>query len=102
MTILEDGIFSLTDFQTSDAEIVFLPEIDGVRTPEVWHRGDYQLLSSIELTNQMELFLSAREMAYPLLREWVASKEKGGASTLRIPIQDDPQPRLDFRPFPGE
>ena len=45
MTILEDAIFSLTDFEDSDAEIVFLPEVDGVRSPEIWHRGDYELLS---------------------------------------------------------
>ena len=42
MTILEDAIFSLTDFEQSDSEIVFLPEVDGVRTPEVWQRGDYE------------------------------------------------------------
>jgi hypothetical protein len=74
MTILEDAIFSLTDFQDSDAEIVFLPEIDGIRQPEIWHRGDYQLLSAAELKNQMELFLSAREMAYPIIADWIKSK----------------------------
>lgn len=74
MTILEDAIFSLTDFEGSDAEIVFLPEVDGVRTPEVWHRGDYDLLSEAELRNQMELFLSARESAYPIIVDWINSK----------------------------
>jgi hypothetical protein len=74
MTILEDAIFSLTDFEDSDAEIVFLPEVDGVRTPEVWHRGDYNLLSESELRNQMELFLSARESAYPIIADWIKSK----------------------------
>src|SRR5690606_1321237 len=61
MTILEDAIFSLTDFAESDAEIVFLPENEaGQRVPEVWHRGDYDLLSETELRNQLEVFLSAR------------------------------------------
>lgn len=45
MTLLEDAIFSLTDFEQSGAEIVFLPEVNGKRCPEIWHRGDYDLLS---------------------------------------------------------
>lgn len=75
MTILDDAIFSLTDFQTSDAEIVFLPEVDGVRTPEIWHRGDYELLSAIELRNQVELFLSARDAAYPIISDWLQTRK---------------------------
>jgi hypothetical protein len=75
MTILEDAIFSLTDFEQSDAEIVFLPEVDRVRTPEVWHRGDYDLLSPIELKNQIELFLSARSQAYPIIANWLSTKK---------------------------
>ncbi|MEM1132355.1 MAG: hypothetical protein AAGH53_05420 [Pseudomonadota bacterium] len=75
MTILEDAIFSLTDFQNSDAEIIFLPEEDGVRTPEIWNRGDYALLSETQMRNQMELFLSAREMAYPIIEEWLKSRK---------------------------
>lgn len=76
MTILEDAIFSLTDFEKSDSEIVFLPEIDGQREPEVWHRGDYNLLSQAELKNQLEVFLSARESAYPIIAEWLKNKKK--------------------------
>lgn len=75
MTILDDAIFSLTDFQDSDAEIVFLPEHDGVRSPEIWHRGDYNLLSAVELRNQSEVFLSARDAAYPIIAEWLRTKE---------------------------
>ncbi|MGQ7830612.1 hypothetical protein [Altererythrobacter sp. Z27] len=96
MTILEDAIFSLTDFQSSDAEIVFLPEVDGVRVPEVWHRGDYDLLSEVQLRNQMELFLSAREQAYPIIDNWLRSK----ASEFRdepVAERDHRQPSLDLR-----
>lgn len=96
MTILEDAIFSLTDFESSDAEIVFLPENEeGLRKPEVWHRGDYVLLSEAELRNQMEVFLSARESAYPLIADWLQSRGK-------LPVQppsaeDVNQHRLDLR-----
>jgi hypothetical protein len=74
MTILDDAIFTLTDFAASDAEIVFLPEVDGHRAPDIWHRGDYDLLSQSELANQLEIFLSAREAAYPIIKKWVAEK----------------------------
>ena len=95
MTILEDAIFSLTDFENSDAEIVFLPELDGVRVPEVWHRGDYNLLSEVELKNQMELFLSARSAAYPIISEWIRAK---GAPSKPITdnVEDSRQIRLDL------
>jgi hypothetical protein len=96
MTILEDAIFSLTDFEASDAEIVFLPEDeDGERSPEIWHRGDYQLLSDAELRNQMEVFLSAREQAYPIIAEWL--KEKKPA--VDAPVSEElNQPHLDLFP----
>jgi len=96
MTILEDAIFSLTDFFDSDAEIVFLPEDEkGVRMPEVWHRGDYTLLSEAELRNQMEIFLSAREAAYPIIADWLTKKKR--EKIVNTPILDDlRQQRLDF------
>jgi hypothetical protein len=96
MTILEDAIFSLTDFEASDAEIVFLPvDEEGERIPEVWHRGDYQLLSDIELRNQMEIFLSAREQAYPVIAEWL----KGKKAASEAPVMDEAeQPRLALLP----
>lgn len=95
MSILEDAIFSLTDFQDSDAEIVFLPEFDGVRQSEVWHRGDYNLLSASELKNQMELFLSAREMAYPIIAEWLRAKAPAKQPTSPQ-IDDSAQMRLNL------
>lgn len=97
MTILDDAIFSLTDFQSSDAEIVFLPEINDVRTPEIWHRGDYELLSPVELKNQSELFLSARAAAYPIIADWVRSK-KGRPAVPTSVDEDSRQIRLDLPP----
>ena len=93
MTILEDAIFSLTDFADSDAEIVFLPQVDGVRTPEVWNRGAYELLSESELRNQMEIFLSARESAYPIISDWLKSKKQNKPDKTK-PIDDRNQPGL--------
>lgn len=95
MTILEDAIFSLTDFEASDAEVVFLPEIDGVRRPEVWHRGDYSLLSDTELRDQLELFLAARSEAYPLIADWLRKTSKL-PSAPATQIDDGTQIQLDF------
>ncbi len=97
MTILDDAIFSLTDFQQSDAEIVFLPEINGKRTPEIWHRGDYELLSQVELRNQSELFLAARQSAYPIIAEWLRSK-KGPPKEAPAVEEDSRQIWLDLPP----
>ena len=98
MTILDDAIFSLTDFQASDAEIVFMPEIDGLRTPEIWHRGDYDLLSPIELRNQSEVFLSARSDAYPIIADWLRTK-RPSANIERDDAEDSRQIRLELPPF---
>lgn len=100
MTILEDAIFSLTDFEDSDAEIVFLPEVEGVRSPEVWHRGDYQLLSDGELRNQLEIFLAARSAAYPIIADWLARK-KPPKSTV-VDNRDDPAQIPLNLPMPGD
>lgn len=99
MTILEDAIFSLTDFEGSDAEIVFLPEVDGTRKPEVWHRGDYELLSAAELKNQIELFLSARALAYPIIANWL-STQKSVKIERTTELEDVRQIRLDLPPGP--
>ena len=95
MTILEDAIFSLTDFQSSDAEIIFLPEVDGVRTPEVWKRGDFNLLAASELKNQMEIFLAAREMAYPIIQDWI-QKQHPVKTPEVAPSEERDQLRLDY------
>ena len=53
MTIIDDAFLSLTDYQNSPAEILFFPKGFGdekdKRVPELWTRGDYELLSRHEL-----------------------------------------------------
>lgn len=70
MTIVEDAVFSLTDFQASTGEFISFPKnIEGVRKPEIWQRGDYALLSSAELTEQVSIYLSALAAAKLILKE---------------------------------
>jgi len=70
-TIQEDAFLSLTDFQKSRAEVLFFPKVSTgegqSRKPEIWHRGDYALLSKSELDGCVENFVLAREMARGVL-----------------------------------
>jgi hypothetical protein len=72
MTVYEDAFLSLTDYQDSPAEVLFFPKQDGEgeerrRRPEIWHRGDYQLLSKNELDECVEVFILARDLARDVL-----------------------------------
>lgn len=84
MTIYEDAFLSLTDFQKSPAEVLFFPseEIDGVpkRSAEVWKRGDYALLSQVELDRCLENFVLGREAAREVLLREIAAKGEQNAS----------------------
>lgn len=76
MTLYEDAFLSLTDFQESPAEILFFPKIEGDgglrRRPEIWQRGDYQLLSDVELAEAIEIFMAARAEARAVLEREAA------------------------------
>lgn len=71
VTVYEDAFLSLTDFQSSPAEFLFFPNVieDGKkkRAAEVWQRGDYQLLTDVEINRAIEVFLDAREAARIIL-----------------------------------
>jgi hypothetical protein len=73
MTVLEDAVFSLTDFQNSTGEFLCFPRLKGsnsdARTPEVWHRGDYVSLTKTELKEQMEIYLRALATAKATILE---------------------------------
>ncbi|UGA43006.1 hypothetical protein HU230_0032725 [Bradyrhizobium quebecense] len=62
MTVLEDAVFSLTDFQDSPGEFICFPRAKGTgsgRYAEVWNRGDFVLLTESEMKDQTELYLRA-------------------------------------------
>lgn len=79
-TVYESGLFSYGSYRHSPAEIAFFPEFeteDGrVRLPEVWHRGEYGLLSASEIKDLLELYALAQEAAVPLIRDKWADKER--------------------------
>ena len=83
MTIYEDAFLSLTDFQKSPAEFLFFPKVEDAggskqRRPEVWSRGDYELLAAGELREQVALYLAARDDARAIL---LAAKEASFAAS---------------------
>ena len=63
MTVLEDAVFSLTDFQSSPGEFISFPRAKGTnsggRSAEVWNRGDFTLFTESEMKDQAELYLRA-------------------------------------------
>lgn len=74
MTILEKSIFRQTDFENSPGRIIFLPKEEwspGMwrRSPVVWERGQFPLLTDAELNDQIRVFAEGKEIA----REWYAA-----------------------------
>jgi hypothetical protein len=81
MTIYEDAFLSLTDYQTSPAEILFFPKFktgDGEekRETEAWKRGDYALLTQTALNECVEIFVSARELARQVLLDEILQMQR--------------------------
>ncbi len=79
-TLQEDAFLSLTDFLKSPSETLFFPKVDihgqKKRVPEVWRRGDYELLSKSELDRCVEVFLVARDAARAVLIEEITEQEE--------------------------
>lgn len=92
MTVLEDAVFSLTDFQHSNAEFVCFPREDdsnsGNRRPLIWQRGDFDLLSGAEMKEQLEIYLRALSAAKAL----VAELEREKVSPAKRPEGDPVDP----------
>lgn len=72
-TVYESGLFSYGAHRHAPGEIAFFPEFetsDGLqRIPEIWQRGDYDLLSTNELRDLLEFFAVAQEQAIPIIAE---------------------------------
>lgn len=86
MTIYDDAFLSLTDYQSSPAEFLFFPTGSDTdekrREAEVWKRGDYELLSTTELGESVEIFLQARDAAKQvLLDEWARQPQQKGTGS---------------------
>lgn len=76
MTVLEDAVFSLTDFQNSPGEFLSFPHLkgsnSGERTPLIWTRGDYNVLPASQMKEQAEIYLQALALAKAI----IANKKK--------------------------
>lgn len=91
-TITDDAFLSLTDYQKSPSEYLFFPRDKEVgeskRQPEVWSRGDYDLLSKSELDQCLEVFVLAREIArQTLLQEIEELRAKERAERAKAPTE---------------
>lgn len=96
MTVYEDAFLSLTDYQRSPAEMLFFPKNEDseerLREPEIWLRGDYDLLPKAELDQCVEIFVLARDLVRQILLseiDQLRERAKGdGASPAAGPTDD--------------
>jgi len=78
MTVIEDAVFSLEDYQMSSGHFIILPRQgkNGKRKAEVWHRGDHEILKPVELREQVDIYLEALEAVKSMLgRESTSGRE---------------------------
>lgn len=76
-SIYEDAIYSLTDFQHADGEVLFFPRNSyGRRIADPWKRSTFPALSREEMVEQVKRFLLAREEARPLIAERFAEQTR--------------------------
>lgn len=97
MTVIEDAVFSLSDYQKSKGHFIVLPRSgeSGKRQAQAWQRGDYSLLSQRELGEQLDVYLIALERAKRILRnEKPQSSSRAERWNPRDPNPD--QPSLPF------
>lgn len=91
-TVLEDAVFSLSDFKMSPGEFICFPkegrDPNAVRKPLVWKRGDLTLLSKGELRDCLDMYLQALDAAKAILRDMPQKTEQ---PSKRKPSQDPNQ-----------
>ncbi|MEG3123267.1 hypothetical protein [Sphingomonas sp. GB1N7] len=99
MTMLEEGLYSHTDYRRSPAEVVFFleqqTETGPVRIPYIIKRGDYSLFSPNEMREQAELYVRAQSAALPIARALWEDRERKRKERDRTIIRSEDKP--DFR-----
>ena len=79
-TVLEDSVFTLSDFKNSPGEFICFPKngkgINAKRQPLVLKRGDVDLLPPAELRDCLHMYLDALEAAKAILREMPEAEKR--------------------------
>ncbi|WP_420410867.1 hypothetical protein [Roseibium sp.] len=103
MTLIEDAVFSLTDFQSSPGEFLSFPKdkTTGKRCPLVWQRGDFELLSKAELAEQIDLYLNALQKAKSILETDIVEEESSKKPSNER-VSEPPVITQDFSNIWGE
>jgi hypothetical protein len=103
-TLLEDAVFSLTDFQNSPGEFISFPRTEGSnsgrRSPLVWGRGDFEMLSPNQMKEQTEMYLQALAQAKAIVAEKKSKEDRrsdnigatlGDQEELDLPVTETPK-----------
>lgn len=80
MTVLEKSLFRLTDFEDSPGSIIFVPKVEeesGIwrRSPVIWSRGQFPLLSDNDLNEQIRIFSESKEVARVWYQEYIDTRK---------------------------
>ena len=103
-TMIEDAVFTLSDFRDADGVFCAFPRthkaMPGSRAALVASRGDYELLNSSELQEQLDVYLTALENSQSILRAMVepVDMQETVATKHPEPSQPDLFSRLLHRP----
>lgn len=94
MTVIEEAVFTLEDYRHSRGHFITLPycKNEGKRICKVWRRGDFDLLSSNQLKEQVDIYLESLAFAQELLKGESTKKEDARKSAEDV--VDPRQPTL--------
>lgn len=87
LTMLDSGLFSISDYRHSPWEVLLFPDQPGddgfERQPLLIREGDYKLFSQAEMRDLASMFARAQRAAMPIARELWEAKEARRRDKLR-------------------
>lgn len=75
MTIYDDALFSLSDFQNADGVFAMFPRTGEERELLRWERGDFDLVPMAELNDQLEMLSGAITEAQAMYEAWKRDRD---------------------------
>ncbi len=88
MTMLEDAVFTLTDFRNAEGELFFFPrqkkDDKESRKAQIIRRGDFELYTTSQMREYLDIYLSALSKAKEILRSEPQTDESDSRNVIHI------------------